>query len=294
VSERTIDHVLSEVAVAIATKGVGKTGRNQQQGYSFRPIDEILNTVGPIMAKAGVVVTAEFRDRTCERVQTQKGGVLNFVTVTGEFFYRWNGQSRSTVTIGEAMDSGDKATNKAMAMATKYAHITTFSIPLIASDDPDLKAHVMGNGNEESRLDGFEKALSGGSDDPSASTPAVDPKKEDGNPSNQTSTGSGGRGLPMWNSGSPHQTKVARIPLTDLTGETRFFASVSGWRQAMIELGKHAGIANEGKIWDANNETFVKLFQAAKNDANKEHLTALQDHFKAGHEAARLEQGAGA
>ena len=44
------------------------------------------------------------------------------------------------VTIGEGMDSGDKATNKAMAIAFKYACFQVFCIPTEEMNDPDSES----------------------------------------------------------------------------------------------------------------------------------------------------------
>jgi hypothetical protein len=49
-------------------------------------------------------------------------------------FYHRDGSFVSCVTTGEAMDSGDKACNKAMSAALKYALIVEFCIP---EEDPD-------------------------------------------------------------------------------------------------------------------------------------------------------------
>jgi hypothetical protein len=42
---------------------------------------------------------------------------------------------------GEAMDSGDKATNKAMSAAYKYACMQAFSIPTEGDNDADAHTH---------------------------------------------------------------------------------------------------------------------------------------------------------
>lgn len=133
----TIDDVMASVAKDIAAVGVAKDSRNKDQGYNFRGIDQVLNTVGPIMARHGLGMSAVFSDRTAEALTTKNGGSQTSVVVTGTFTYRWRNETRQTVTIGEARDTADKATNKAMAMATKYAHVLTFNIPVIGTDDAD-------------------------------------------------------------------------------------------------------------------------------------------------------------
>jgi hypothetical protein len=75
--------------------------------------------------------------------QTQKGGTLFYVTVEAEFdFVSAKDGSKVTVrTYGEAMDSADKATNKAMSAAYKYAAFQTFCIPTEGDNDADATSH---------------------------------------------------------------------------------------------------------------------------------------------------------
>ena len=48
------------------------------------------------------------------------------------------------------MDSGDKATNKAMSIAFKYACFQVFCIPTEEMVDPDAECHeVISKGNEK-------------------------------------------------------------------------------------------------------------------------------------------------
>jgi hypothetical protein len=63
--------------------------------------------------------------------QTQKGGVLFYVTVEAEFdlISAEDGSKITARTYGEGMDTSDKSTNKAMSAALKYAIIQTLSIP---------------------------------------------------------------------------------------------------------------------------------------------------------------------
>jgi hypothetical protein len=50
--------------------------------------------------------------------------------------------SRHTISVvGEAMDSGDKATNKAMSAAFKYACMEVFCIPTEGTPDADQDTH---------------------------------------------------------------------------------------------------------------------------------------------------------
>ena len=57
--------------------------------------------------------------------------------------YAPDGSNVSAVVIGEGMDRGDKASNKAMAVGLKYACFQMFMIPTeeMANDDPDKTSH---------------------------------------------------------------------------------------------------------------------------------------------------------
>ena len=123
-------------AVMADVKAVGKSGFNNQQKFSFRGIDGTLNAVGPVLRKHGVIVVPEVLnvergDVLVGRNNTRMGHVL--VTVR----YRWygpGGDCIDSVTIGEAMDSGDKAASKAMSVAFRTAMIQTLALP---TDEPD-------------------------------------------------------------------------------------------------------------------------------------------------------------
>ena len=123
-------------AVMVDVKAVGKHDRNNQQGFSFRGIEGTLNAVGPILRKHGVIVAPEVLnvergDVLVGQKQTRMGHVL--VTVR----YRWygpEGDHIDSVTIGEAMDSGDKAASKAMSVAFRTAMLQTLALP---TDEPD-------------------------------------------------------------------------------------------------------------------------------------------------------------
>jgi hypothetical protein len=52
-----------------------------------------------------------------------------------------DGTTHTAATFGEAMDSGDKATNKAMSAAYKYAAFMTFAIPTEGDNDADATTH---------------------------------------------------------------------------------------------------------------------------------------------------------
>lgn len=121
---------------------VGKDKKNQQQGFAYRGIDDVMNYMQPLLAKHKVFVAPEIMEQKREERQTSRGGNLIYSICKIRFtFYSEDGSSISAVTIGEGMDSGDKATNKAMSIAFKYALFQVFCIPTEEMPDPDAEAH---------------------------------------------------------------------------------------------------------------------------------------------------------
>lgn len=127
------------VSADMARDGVSKSRKNEQQGYKFRGIEEVQNALAPVLARHGLLILPRFTDRVVVERMTKSGGVAFYVTVTGEFdFVAAEDGSKHTVrTYGEAQDSGDKATNKAMSAAYKYAAFEAFCIPTEGDNDAD-------------------------------------------------------------------------------------------------------------------------------------------------------------
>lgn len=127
-------------AITAEIGSIGKNKKNQQQGYSFRGIDDLMNTLHPLFAKYGVLMVPEVLESTREERVTAKGGTL--ISAILKVKYHLIGIDGSEVTatvIGEGMDTADKASNKALAVAFKYAAFQIFCIPTdeIGKDDPD-------------------------------------------------------------------------------------------------------------------------------------------------------------
>ena len=123
---------------------IGKNKKNQQQGFNYRGIDDVYNALNPLLAKHGVFTAPEAMSISRETLTNQKGTTLHFSIVTMKHkFYAEDGTSVDTIVVGEGMDSGDKATNKAMAIAHKYALFQIFCIPTVDMPDPDAESHVV-------------------------------------------------------------------------------------------------------------------------------------------------------
>lgn len=134
---------INKVQAALAKAGITKDKRNQQQGYNFRGIDDVYNALSPLLAEHGLCILPRILTRQCDERTNSKGTALFYVTVEAEFDFvcAEDGSTHTVRTFGEAMDSGDKATNKAMSAAYKYAAMQAFAIPTEADNDADAHTH---------------------------------------------------------------------------------------------------------------------------------------------------------
>jgi hypothetical protein len=129
----------------LSKEGIGKNRTNQTPGanYKFRGIDDVYNALSPLLAKHGLCILPRMLSRDVVERKSAKGNALFYVTLEAEFdFVAASDGSKHTVrTFGEAMDSGDKATNKAMSAAYKYAAFQAFAIPTEGDNDADSTTH---------------------------------------------------------------------------------------------------------------------------------------------------------
>ena len=119
---------------------IGKDRKNQQQGFMFRGIEQVMNTLKPVLEDHGIFIVPEVLDTQREERTTQKGGTLLYTMHKIKFhFTATDGSEVCAITVGEAMDSADKSSNKAMSVAFKYACFQMFCIPTeeMAKDDSD-------------------------------------------------------------------------------------------------------------------------------------------------------------
>lgn len=137
-------------------KAVTKDQKNTAQGFKFRGIDQFVNALYPALTRHGVFMAPRATSYTQELKEVTRGsgkqGVDKHVAIMMEYdFYAEDG---SKVTVGpvpaEGLDSGDKATNKALSAALKYALIQTFSVPTEDMAEADLESPEIGSVKKES------------------------------------------------------------------------------------------------------------------------------------------------
>jgi len=158
---------------------VGKDHHNDFHNYDYRSIDDLYNAVQPALVKYGIWCAPEVRDKHIQYVQAKTDGgrdgktKVHIVLTVAFTWYAGDGSHVTTVTLGEAMDSGDKACNKAMTSAYKYALFQTLCIPLAEIDfDPEQVSHEIEDEPKPAMTDGTGRPVA-----PPAPPPAEQPRR---------------------------------------------------------------------------------------------------------------------
>lgn len=134
-------------AVMEEVGGVAKREKNQAQGFNFRGIDSVVNAVSPALRKHGVIViptilSCDYDTVLIGKNQTAMGHVRVTVAYT---FTAGDGSSIVATVAAESMDSGDKATAKAMSVAFRTALLQALCLPT-DDIDPDAQSYERAEG----------------------------------------------------------------------------------------------------------------------------------------------------
>lgn len=120
-------------AVSKAMADIGAVTKDDWNGYDkykFRGIDAVLNALNPALKKNGITIVPTVLEQIREERQSEKGKTMIYSILTVNYkFFALDGSFIEATVIGEGMDRGDKASNKAMSSAFKYACFQTFCIP---------------------------------------------------------------------------------------------------------------------------------------------------------------------
>lgn len=174
--ERIIENpkIYAAIAGVIADCGiVGKNKVNKQQGFKYRSVDDVFNALHPALAKNKVVIIPTVVDRQCEEVGKTKNGtaILKVICKVKYDICAEDGSRVTSIIYGEGMDMGDKATNKAMAIAYKYLCFQVFCIPTEEMSDPDGESLEEKIGTPKKQL---EKKKEKPKEQPATTEPASD------------------------------------------------------------------------------------------------------------------------
>jgi len=145
---------MSEIAVYAAINAVqehlSKTGISKDRkasgggaSYNFRGIDDVYSALATLLATHKLVIIPRMISRDVAERTTKNGNAIFYTTVHAEFdlVSSIDGSKHTASTFGEAMDTSDKSTNKAMSAAYKYMAFLTFCIPVQGEENDTESAH---------------------------------------------------------------------------------------------------------------------------------------------------------
>lgn len=143
---RNVYQAITAVQAGLSKHGISKDKTATGGGgatFKFRGIDDIYNVLSSLLAENGLCIMPRVLSREITERKSSKGNALFYVVVDVEYdFVSADDSSKHTVRVcGEAMDSGDKASNKALSAAYKYACLQTFCIPTEGDNDSDATSH---------------------------------------------------------------------------------------------------------------------------------------------------------
>lgn len=140
--ETATPKIYRAISAAMAdVSAVAKEKYSQQGKFNYRGIDDVMNSLHPTLCAHGLFIVPEVLEHNREeRARSSGAGILIYSIMKMRYtLFAEDGSSVSAVVIGEGMDVADKSSNKAMAVAMKYALFQIFCIPTedMAKDDPD-------------------------------------------------------------------------------------------------------------------------------------------------------------
>lgn len=127
--------------IMAAVDHIEKKGRNLSQGYDFARESDITHALREQFAKENVFMLPDVVEATYATGQTAKGNAKRLCTLKVKFTFEDGdtGETRSFHGMGEAEDTGDKASNKAITAAVKYGLLKSFLIPTGDDTENDPK-----------------------------------------------------------------------------------------------------------------------------------------------------------
>ena len=135
-------------AVCRVMDAVGYVQKDKQMhgggSYRYVSVEAVIDALRPEMIRQQLVLLpCAVEPLAIETFEGKNGGRQNRTQVkyTFKLLHAASGQSEPVVVIGEAIDVGDKSSNKAMTAARKYALIMAFNIET-GIDPDDTPSHT--------------------------------------------------------------------------------------------------------------------------------------------------------
>lgn len=128
---------------------ITKDQKNDMQNFKFRGVDQFINALHPVLVKHQVFMVPECVSESHEIRDVERNNGKRGVDKHAHVMMRYHffAEDGSSITVGpvpgEGLDSGDKATNKALSSALKYMLIQTYNIPTQDLVDGDSESPEM-------------------------------------------------------------------------------------------------------------------------------------------------------
>jgi len=133
---------INAVTSAFAQQGIAKDRFNTADEYAYRSIDDVLVRLSPLLAEHRLCVLPRMLERSVSERQGVAGELLLAVSVhvAYDLVSAEDGSAHTIEVWGEALDSSDKGTAKALQSAYKYALLQAFAVPVSGSEDADARS----------------------------------------------------------------------------------------------------------------------------------------------------------
>jgi len=145
-TDQQVPKILSAInSIMASIEPIAKNKVNQHHDYKFRGVDDVYAVLNPMLVANKVVIIPEVTNITTEQFTSSKGTLTfrSVVTMKYSVLHSEDASVVEVVIIGEGMDTGDKATNKAMSTAYKYMAFQLFCIPVDTGDDSEHDDHTL-------------------------------------------------------------------------------------------------------------------------------------------------------
>lgn len=116
-----------------AAAAVEKRGENEEDGYRYVRVGDMLDVVEPLMQKQGLILTATV-STPITRTETPRGSIVD-LSVYWTLEDVDTGQSRTYTIPGSGWGKDEKGTYKALTGSRKYA--IAFIFALRVADEPE-------------------------------------------------------------------------------------------------------------------------------------------------------------
>jgi len=115
----------------LANGGIQKTHKNETMNYMYASFEDFNNAISPLLVEHDLLFFGSIESSSVSEYLTKKKDIMfkSVVHIRYTWFSVIDGSFFESIVIGEANDSADKASQKALTIALKNLFTQTFSIP---------------------------------------------------------------------------------------------------------------------------------------------------------------------